>query len=80
MDKLQIIEKLNSIFKDVLDNDNILLTPTTTAEDIDDWDSLSHIELVVTIEKYFKIRFAAKEIQSWKNVGELAESISFKQF
>lgn len=75
MDTTQIIEQLLPIFKDVLDNEDIQLTSTTTAEDIEEWDSLTHIELTVAIERHFKIRFAAKEIQNWKNVGDLIESI-----
>jgi acyl carrier protein len=78
MDTTQLIEQLIPIFKDVLDNDDIQLTAQTTAEDIEEWDSLSHIELTVAIERHFKIRFAAKEIQNWKNVGDLLDSISLK--
>jgi acyl carrier protein len=78
MHTTQILEQLLPIFKDILDNDDIQLTSKTTAEDIEEWDSLSHIELTVAIERHFKIRFAAKEIQNWKNVGELVESISLK--
>jgi acyl carrier protein len=78
MDTNQIIEQLLPIFKDVLDNEDIQLTGLTTAEDIEEWDSLSHIELTVAIERHFKIRFAAKEIQNWKNVGDLMESILLK--
>jgi acyl carrier protein len=73
-----ILEQLNDIFIDVLENDDIVLTEETTAADIDEWDSLNHIQLVVAIEKHFKIRFTSKEIQSWKNVGELVNSISQK--
>lgn len=78
MNTSQLIEQLLPIFKDVLDNEDIQLTAQTTAEDIEEWDSLSHIELTVAIERNFKIRFAAKEIQNWKNVGDLLDSISLK--
>jgi acyl carrier protein len=71
----EIINILNGIFRDVLDNDNISLGPATTAQDIAEWDSLNHIQLVVAIEKKFKIKFPTLEIQNWKNVGEMCNSI-----
>ena len=78
MEKEQIVKELTTIFRDVLDNDSIALTTTTTANDIDEWDSLSHIQLIVAMEKHFKIKFTSAEIREWKNIGELANSISAK--
>ena len=78
MEKDDVLKKVNEIFKDVLDDDNIVLSYATTANDVDDWDSLNHIQLVVAIEKAFKIRFTAKEIHSWNNVGEMINSILAK--
>jgi acyl carrier protein len=78
MDKSEILEKVNSIFIDILDNENIVLSDETTANDVEDWDSLNHIQLVVAIEKQFKIWFTSKEIQSWSNVGEMVNSVSLK--
>lgn len=75
MDINEVLKKVNEIFIDVLDNDDILLNLDTTANDVEDWDSLTHIQLVVAIEKYFKLRFNASQIREWKNVGELCESI-----
>lgn len=74
----EILEQVNEIFKDVLDNDAISLTAATTADDIDEWDSLTHIELIVAIEKRFKIRFKTSEITSYKNVGDMCEGIKSK--
>lgn len=71
----EIIEKLQIIFREVLDNDEIILSASSSAEEIEEWDSLSHIQLIVAVEKSFKIRFNSKEILSWKNVGEMTESI-----
>jgi acyl carrier protein len=74
----EILEEVNTIFIDVLDNDDIVINIDTTSNDIEDWDSLTHIQLVVGIEKHYKIRFTSKEIQSWKNVGEMIECIKEK--
>jgi acyl carrier protein len=78
MDKAEILQQVNAVFIDVLDNDKIVLNNETTASDVDEWDSLNHIQLVVAIEKQFKIRFTSREIQSWKNVGEMVDSVSAK--
>lgn len=78
MDRTTILLQLKEIFRDELDNEDIHLTDATTADEVEGWDSLTHIQLVVAIEKQYKIRFSSKEIQSWKNVGELIDSISGK--
>lgn len=74
----EIITELNEIFIDVLENDDIKLSAETTAKDIDEWDSLSHIMLFVAIEKHYKIKFTSIEIAGFKNVGELATTIQAK--
>ena len=75
MDKNEILARVQEIFRDILDEESIILTSETTANDVDEWDSLSHIQLIVAIEKSFKIKFSSKEILSWKNVGEMVENI-----
>jgi len=67
----EIIKDLNNIFIDVMEDENIVISGATTSDDVDDWDSLNHIHLVVSIEKHFKIRFTSEEIESWKNVDEM---------
>ncbi|MFH1119576.1 MAG: acyl carrier protein [Bacteroidota bacterium] len=79
MDKSEVLEQLQEIFRDTLDNEEIILTYETTANDVEEWDSLTHIHLVVSIEKHFKVRFTSKEIQSWKDIGELADGILSKK-
>lgn len=78
MEKAAILKQVNEIFIDTLDNEDVVINETTTANDVEEWDSLSHIELVVAIEKHFKIRFTSKEIQSWDNVGEMISCIQQK--
>lgn len=79
MEQNEILIKVQDIFRDVLDNDDIVLTPETTANDVEDWDSLSHIQLIVAIEKELKIKFTSKEILSWSNVSEMIECILLKK-
>jgi acyl carrier protein len=78
MDKTKIFKQVEAIFKDVLDDESIALTEATAAADIEAWDSLAHVQLVVAIEKRFKIKFDSREILSWKNVGEILEAIGAK--
>ena len=73
-----MLEKLQSIFIDTLDNEDIVITEETKAEDIEEWDSLSHIMLIVEIEKQMNVRFTSNEISSWKNVGEMLTCIESK--
>jgi acyl carrier protein len=78
MERKNILSEINDIFIDTLDNEDVVIEETTKATDVDDWDSLTHIMLVVAIEKHFKIRFTSKEIQSWKDVGEMLNCIQEK--
>lgn len=78
MERKIIFEKLNEIFIDVLDLDECELTEESSADDIEEWDSLSHIQLIVAIEKAFKIKFTSLEIMKWANVGEMVNSMEEK--
>ena len=73
-----LLRKVNNIFIDILENEDVVLTYATTACDIEDWDSLNHIQLIVAIEKEFKARFTSQEILSWNNLGEMLECLIFK--
>jgi acyl carrier protein len=74
MDEQQIYPRLTEIFSDVFDDD-IQVSPGLSAKDVDGWDSLSHIRLILTIEKAFKIKFSTSEIGKLENVGELVALI-----
>jgi len=69
-----VIAQYQDIFKDVLDNDDLVLSYESTAADIEEWDSLSHIQIVVAVEKHFKVKFTTAEIREFKNVGEMCEA------
>jgi len=75
MERNEVLARVQDIFRDVLDDEDIVLSDATTADDIEEWDSLSHIQLVVAVEKAFHVKFSSKEILSWKNVGELVDCI-----
>lgn len=78
MKKTDILKQVQDIFRDILDDENIILSDASTAEDIEDWDSLTHIQLIKAIEKNFSIRFTSREILSWNNVGEMLDCIKSK--
>jgi acyl carrier protein len=69
---------LTDIFHEVLDNDEIVLAPETTANDVDGWNSLAHVRLILTVEETFQVSFTAAEVGRVKNVGELAGLIQSK--
>lgn len=75
MKETEIYAKLNEVFEDVFD-EKIDITAETTAEDVDDWDSLSHITLMAAVEDAFGIKFKMKEVSSMKNVGEMVAIIA----
>ena len=78
MDEQQIYSRLTEIFKDVFDEDDICVTPELSARDVDGWDSLTHIRLVLTVEKAFKIKFSTSEVGKPQNVGDLVRLIEGK--
>jgi acyl carrier protein len=78
MDSSAIINDLNSIFSDVLDLPDLQLKPETTAADVEGWDSLAHINLVLAIERHYKIKFALGELQDLRNLGEMVQLIQRK--
>lgn len=75
---MTVIAQLEPIFHLVFDDDSICLRPEMTADDVDGWDSLSHVNLIVAIEGHFGIRFSQKELLTFRNVGDLMNSIAAK--
>lgn len=75
---MNVKEKLQEIFRDLFDDDSIVLFDEMTSDDIEDWDSLSHINLIADIERTFGVRFNTKEVTSTKNVGEFIKIIESK--
>jgi acyl carrier protein len=75
MDESHIYARLAEIFQEVFDEDSINVTPELSAKDVDGWDSLTHIRLILTVEKAFKIKFSTSEIGKLENVGDLATLI-----
>ena len=75
MNEAEIYEKLTPIFRDVFDDDDLKLRPDMTADDVPDWDSMSHIRLVLTVERQFQKKFPASRVSQLKNVGDLVSLI-----
>ena len=76
MDPREIMNRLNRVFQEVFDDNTIRVTAQTTADDIDDWDSLEHITLISAVEREFRMKFKMGEISSMRNVGEMARIIA----
>ncbi|MDB6017061.1 MAG: acyl carrier protein [Pedosphaera sp.] len=70
---------LTTVFREALDNDSLTLTEGTTAKEVEGWDSITHVLIVVAVEKKFRVKFTAGEIQRLQNVGEFAALIRSKQ-
>lgn len=79
MNDNELMTRLTGVFRNVFGNEQLNLSRTTTAHDVDGWDSLMHINLIVAVEREFKIRFTTREITGLENVGALADVIARKQ-
>ena len=75
MNRTEILEKLNKVFHDVFDNNDIVVTEQTNANDIEEWDSLIHITLISAVEDEFDVSFDMKTVVSMKNVGDMIDAI-----
>jgi acyl carrier protein len=75
MTREEVYKDLNEVFQDVFDDESITVNDETTANDIEDWDSLEHINLVVAVEQKFSIKFNMGEVNNFKNVGAMVDTI-----
>lgn len=75
----QLLQELTPIFCDVMDLDSIHLTPETSAADIEAWDSLAHIQLVMALSKHFHVTFTTQEITSWQTLADILSTLQAKQ-
>lgn len=78
MESTEVYSRLNDLFRNVFDNDEMVITPELTASEVDGWDSLRHVRLMLTIERAFGIKFSAYEVNKLRNVGQLAKLIQDK--
>lgn len=78
MDRRDILNRVNGVFHEIVDDGAVCLSEATVPADVEEWDSLTHIQLVVAVEKHFDIKFASDEILAWKNVGEMVDCIVTK--
>lgn len=76
MNNNDIVERLNEVFRDVFGDPSISVTPSTTSADIEDWDSIEHINLVAAVENEFGLRFKMREVSGMKDVGEMISIIA----
>jgi acyl carrier protein len=79
MEITDILNEVNSIFKKIFENDAIIVSLETVADDIDEWDSLNHTTMIVEVEKHFGVKFKLKEIMGFKNVGDMCRTVKIKQ-
>lgn len=78
MDATEILSDINTICRDVFDNSSLVINENSTALDVEEWDSLTHIQLVVAVEKHFKLRFTSSEITGFKKVGDMCACVQSK--
>ncbi len=75
---MELLDRLNGIFCEVFDDPDITITPEMTANDVEGWDSLSHINLILAVEAKFKVKFTRAELTNMKNVGDMLRTVTAK--
>lgn len=79
MERTEILSKIQELLAEIIDNEEIVIDETSSPSTVEDWDSLTHFNLIMELQKEFGIKFGAAEIQGWQNVGDIISSISAKQ-
>jgi acyl carrier protein len=74
----QVLAEVTGIFRDILDDDAVVLNYKSTADQIEGWDSLSHIQIVVAVENHFDVKFTSLEVQNFENVGQMCDAVVAK--
>lgn len=75
---MELLEELQEIFRDVFDQEDLVISEQTTADDVEDWDSLSHMQLIIMLEKKYSVKFTTEEVMNAKNVGEFITLLTNK--
>lgn len=78
MERKEILNKVQELLSEIIDNEELQLAESSSPSNVEDWDSLAHFNLVMEIQSEFKIKFCSSEIQEWKNVGDIINSIQNK--
>lgn len=78
MSQIQILEDLTNVFRSVFEDDSLVITPTTSADDVEDWDSLTHATLISEVQEHFKVKFKITEVLKLNNVGDMVALIESK--
>lgn len=76
MTRDEILKKINEIFHDIFSDDSIVITESSNAADVEEWDSLNNIQIVIAVEKTFKVKFKSSDIRAWAKVGDMVDAIS----
>lgn len=78
MERTEILQKVQELLSEIIDNEDLVLTEASSPQTVDDWDSLAHFQLVMEIQSEYGIKIGAGEIQSWKNVGDIVNTVLSK--
>lgn len=75
---MNVLEDIQQILRDIFDEEDLVITETTTADDIEDWDSLAQMNIMVSVSKHFRVKFSVEEIAGLHNIGELVKAVESK--